>query len=186
MQGNNGSSIRNNPNPQQQRGVSMVEACIVVAIAGILAGTALPSFKDQLDKRSIEGKSAEVRTDLMFARSEAVARNEGVRVSFYDGAGGRCYVVHTGSRADCSCDGTGPAVCTGGAVALKTVNPSGGVQVVANVSSLRFDPTNGTTAPAGTVCTVPDRGRSLHHVVSITGRFRSCAPATAGAPCAPC
>jgi type IV fimbrial biogenesis protein FimT len=171
---------------RQQRGVSMIEACMVLAIAGILAGSALPSFKDTIDKRSIEGVSSEVRTDLMYARSEAVARNDGVRISFYQGAAGRCYVVHTGARADCACDGSGPAVCTAGAVALKTVNESGGVQVVANVSSLRFDPTNGTTSPTGTVCTVPAKGRAVHNVVSLLGRVRTCSPAAAGAPCAPC
>jgi type IV fimbrial biogenesis protein FimT len=168
----------------QQRGVTMIEACITLAIAGILAGSALPSFKDSLDKRKVEGISSEVGTDLRYARSEAVARNAGVRVSFYPG----CYVVHTGDRADCRCNGDGPAVCTSDAVALKTVNavPAGGVQVVSNVSSMRFDPSHGTTSPTGTVCTVPASGRSVHHVVSIMGRVRTCSPATIGAPCAPC
>ena len=168
----------------QQRGVTMIEACITLAITGILAGTALPSFKESFDKRRVEGLSSEVGTDLRYARSEAVARNTGVRVSFYQG----CYVVHTGSRADCQCDGQGPAVCTGDAVALKTVNSgeTRGVQIVSNVSSLRFDQTNGTTSPTGTVCTVPASGRSVHHVVNILGRVRTCSPAAAGAPCAPC
>jgi type IV fimbrial biogenesis protein FimT len=169
---------------KQQRGVTMVEACITLAIAGILAGSALPSFKDSLDKRQVEGFSSEVGTDLRYARSEAVARNTGVRVSFHQA----CYVVHTGSRDDCVCDGQGPAVCTGEAVALKTVNAASarGVQIVANVPSLRFDPINGTTSPTGTVCTVPASGRSVHHVVSLMGRVRTCSPAAAGAPCAPC
>ena len=168
----------------KQRGVTMVEACITLAIAGILAGSALPSFTESLDKRQVEGVSSEVGTDLRYARSEAVARNTGVRVSFYPA----CYVVHTGNRADCACDGQGPAVCSGDAVALKTVNTASGrgVQIVANVSSMRFDPTHGTTSPTGTVCTVPASGRSVHHVVSIMGRVRSCSPAVAGAPCAPC
>jgi type IV fimbrial biogenesis protein FimT len=168
----------------QQRGVTMIEACITLAIASILAGSALPSFKDSLDKRKVEGISSEVGTDLRYARSEAVARNTGVRVSFHQG----CYVVHTGSRDDCRCDGQGPAVCTGDAVALKTVNSAQtrGVQVVANVSSLRFDPTNGTTSPTGTVCTVPANGRSVHHVVSLMGRVRICSPVAVSAPCAPC
>jgi type IV fimbrial biogenesis protein FimT len=130
--------------------------------------------------------ASEVRADLMYARSEAVARNEGVRVSFYEGTAGRCYVVHTGSRSDCACDGVQPASCENSAVALKTVNPRRGVQVMANVGSLRFDPTNGTTSPAGTVCTVPARGVSVHNVVSLTGRVRTCLPVTVGATCTPC
>jgi type IV fimbrial biogenesis protein FimT len=172
----------------QQRGVSMIEASIVLAITGILAGSALPSLTESLDKRKTEGVASEVGTDLRYARSEAVARNTGVRVSFYEGAAGRCYVIHTGNRADCHCDGEGPAVCTGDAVAIKTVHSaaSRGLQVVANVSSMRFDPTNGTTTPAGTVCTVPTSGKPVHHVVNIMGRVRTCQPAAANAPCAPC
>jgi type IV fimbrial biogenesis protein FimT len=168
----------------QQRGVTMIEACMTLAIAGILAGSALPSFKETLDKRSVEGVSSEVGTDLRYARSEAVARNTGVRVSFHRG----CYVVHTGSRADCHCDGQGPAVCTGDAVAIKTVNTDSarGAQIVSSVSSMRFEPINGTVTPTGTVCTVPARGRALHNVVNIMGRVRTCSPASAGAPCAPC
>ena len=168
----------------KQRGVTMIEACMTLAITGILAGSALPSFKDSLDKRRVEGMSSEAGTDLRYARSEAVARNTGVRVSFHQG----CYVVHTGSRDECQCDGQGPAVCTGDAVALKTVNSASarGVQIVSNVSSMRFDPSHGTTSPTGTVCTVPASGRSVHHVVNIMGRVRTCSPAVAGAPCAPC
>ena len=168
----------------QQRGVTLIDASITLAITGILAGSALPSFNESLDKRRVEGFSSEVGTDLRYARSEAVARNAGVRVSFHQG----CYVVHTGSRDDCVCDGQGPAVCTGDAVALKTVNAASarGVQIVSHVSSLRFAPTHGTITPTGTVCTVPASGRSVHHVVSIMGRVRACSPAAAGAPCAPC
>ncbi len=169
---------------KQQRGVTMIEACMTLAIAGILAGSALPSIKETLDKRQVEGVSSEVGTDLRYARSEAVARNSGVRVSFHRG----CYVVHTGSRADCHCDGQGPAVCTGDAVAIKTVNGGSarGAQIVSSASSMRFDPTNGTVTPTGTVCTVPARGRAVHNVVSIMGRVRTCSPVAAGAPCAPC
>lgn len=169
-----------------QRGVSMVEACIVLAIGGILAGSAVPSFRDSLDKRRVEGVASEVRADLMYARSEAVARNTGVRVSFFEGANGRCYVVHTGSRADCQCDGSGPAICSADAVALKTVNSARGAQVSANVSSLRFDPQHGTTSPTGTVCTGSEGGRAIHHVVSILGRVRTCSPVVPSGPCAPC
>jgi type IV fimbrial biogenesis protein FimT len=161
----------------QQRGVTMIEACMTLAIAGILAGSALPSFKETLDKRQVEGFSSEVGT-------EAVARNTGVRISFHRG----CYVVHTGSRADCHCDGQGPAVCTGDAVAIKTVNADSArtAQIVSSVSSMRFEPINGTVTPTGTVCTVPARGRAVHNVVNIMGRVRTCSPVAAGAPCAPC
>jgi prepilin-type N-terminal cleavage/methylation domain-containing protein len=48
----------------QQRGVTLIEASFTLAIAGILADSALPSFKESLDTRKVEGFSSEVGTDL--------------------------------------------------------------------------------------------------------------------------
>lgn len=161
-----------------QRGLTLIEACATLTVIGILAGSALPAFDGFALTRRIEGQAAEVAVDLHYVRSEAVSRNEGVRVSFHDVAGGSCTLIHTGSTADCSCSSAGAAQCTNGATALKTLfQPSGsGVAIRANVASMRFDPTNGTVTPAGTVRVTGTDGRAVHHVVNILGRVRSCSP----------
>ena len=171
-----------------QRGLTLIETCATLAIASILAGTALPSFIESKNKRVVDGIAAELATDLHYVRSEAVTRNEGVRISFYSGGAGRCYVIHTGSRNDCRCDGGVPAQCGNGAVALKSVfQPAGHpVQVVANVSTMRFDQTNGTATTGGTVCVVPASGREIRHVVNIMGRVRTCSPVVSNGVCERC
>ena len=45
----------------------------------------------------------------------AVARNAPLRISFESGAGGSCYVIHTGAANQCSCAADGTAVCQGDA-----------------------------------------------------------------------
>jgi type IV fimbrial biogenesis protein FimT len=87
-------------------------------------------------------------------------------------------VIHTGAAGDCPCDNIGVAQCTNGSTALKTVfHPADrSVSVQANVASMRFDPTNGTVTPAGTVRVIAADGRAVHHVVNIMGRVRSCSP----------
>ena len=151
-----------------QRGLTMIGTCMALALAGILASTALRM--------------------LLEARSEAVARNEGVRFSFYESPAGRCYVIHTGDRSDCRCEGGGPAQCDGEAVALRSAfQPIGApAQLVASVNSILFNARNGMALPGGTVCVVPSTGRQIRHTVNPTGRVRNCSPAAAAGACEPC
>ena len=161
-----------------QRGLSLIECCATLAVVSILAATALPSFDELLNLRRLEGQAGELAIDLRYVRAEAVDRNEGVRVRFDNTAGGTCTLIHTGAAADCRCDSQGAAQCSSGATALKTqfYPSSSGMSVQANVSSMRFDPTNGTVSPAGTVRVIAADGRAIHHVVNIVGRVRSCSP----------
>jgi len=170
--------MQHDDNRNQQRGLTLVEMAATLAVAAILAGTAVPSLQDSSKKRVLHGTAAQLATDLQFARSEAIARNEGVRVSFHALAGAACMVIHTGTTNDCNCSDQGVAQCTGSAVLIKSsyFAASSGVAVTANVASMRFDSTLGTVTPAGTVRVASASGPSVHHVVSMLGRLRSCSP----------
>jgi type IV fimbrial biogenesis protein FimT len=168
-------SSRNN----RQRGVTLVETMIVVAVSAVVLGTAAPSFRQMSARHQVEGPAIELASDLLFARSEAISRNESVRVSFQSPAAGACYVLHTGDAGDCVCGGSGPALCSNGAREIKTVLLPAGrpVSVQSNVASMLFHPVRGTTTPAGTVKVLGANGYAIHHVVNLMGRVRSCAPA---------
>ena len=170
--------MQRNSFPSFQRGLTLIEACITLAIASILVGTAVPSFIDSNKKRTLDGSAGELATDLYLARSEAVSRQQGVRVSFHAVASGSCLVIHTGATADCGCDGGGVAQCTNGAALVKSnyFPASHGVNVAANVASMRFDQTNGTVSPTGTVRLTASTGPEVRHVVNIMGRVRTCSP----------
>ena len=163
---------------QTQRGVTLIECCVTLAIVSILAGTAVPSFMESNKKRVLDGSAGEMATDLYLARSEAVARGQGVRVSFHSVAEGSCLVIHTGSTADCSCDSAGVAQCVNDAILIKSnyFAASRGVSIAANVASMRFDQTNGTVSPTGTVRMTTSNGSEVRHVVNIMGRVRTCSP----------
>lgn len=162
----------------RQRGATLIETCIVVTIAGVVAGTTVPGLRGILESRRLGGTAAQLATDLQFVRSEAVARNRPVRMSFHQGTDATCYVIHTGNAAQCMCVADGPAVCTGGAEQIRTVRLPGrdAVSLQANVASLLFDPLHGTSSPSGTLRLVGTQGREIHHVVNIMGRVRSCTP----------
>jgi len=161
----------------RQRGLTLVEAATVTAIVAVLIGVAAPSLHDTVLRRQVEGVAAQLETDLQLARAEAVARNETVRMAFVRDASGSCYVLHTGAAGGCRCDGQGETRCMPGAEALRTV-PLGAaspVQIRANSASMAFDATRGTVTPTGTL-RVQSAAGSLHQIVNIMGRVRSCTP----------
>jgi Tfp pilus assembly protein FimT len=171
-----------------QRGMTLIGTCMSLAIAGILASTALRMLQEAHARAVAEGLSWELGAGLRHARSEAVARNENVSFSFYESHAGRCYVIHTGDRSDCRCEGSGPAQCDGEAVALRSAfQPVGApAQLVASVNSILFKARNGMATPGGTVCVVPSIGRQIRHTISTTGRVRNCTPAAFAGACEPC
>jgi len=171
-----------------QRGITMIEACMVLAVSGVLIGAAVPGLQGVIDARRIGSAASQLATDLQLVRTEAVLRNEPVRLSFYARADATCWVVHTGSAAQCTCNAPGPAVCGGGAAAIKTVQwPSRDhVRVQANVASMLFDPLHGTSTPTGTVRVIGAQGREVQHIVNVMGRVRSCSPLGAMPGYRPC
>ena len=162
----------------KQRGVTLIEACIVMAVTAILASTAAPGMQDLIDTRRLDGAATQLATDIQLLRSEAVSRNTPVRISFHATADGSCYIVHTGSVAQCDCAAAGPAQCTGDARQIKTVRVTAAdhVSMQPNVSSLLVDPLHGTVSPTATLRVIGTNSRAVHHVVNVMGRVRSCSP----------
>lgn len=169
----------------KQRGISLVEACVVMAVTATLAAVAAPSMQGMIETRRLDGAATQLATDIQFVRAVAVARNQPVRLSVYAGTGtdtgATCYLVHTGNSSDCDCFTTGPAQCSGSAVPIKTVALAAADQVTlqANVASVLFDPLHGTSTPTGTLRLIGTQGRAVHHVINVMGRVRSCSPQAA-------
>lgn len=162
----------------RQRGVTLVEACTVLAVLAVLVSTAAPNLQGLIDSRRLDGAATQLATDIQFVRTEAVARNLPVRLSFHVTADGSCYVLHTGNADQCECSAPGPATCTGDAREIKTValTAADRVSLQTNVTSVLFDPLHGTSTPTGTLRLVGQQGRAVHHVINVMGRVRSCSP----------
>jgi type IV fimbrial biogenesis protein FimT len=162
---------------RRQHGVSLVESMIVVAIGAVCVGAVVPSFEQARGRLHLEGASAQLQTDMQYARSLAVLHNRSTRISFSNA--NACYVLHTGSSGSCTCSGNGAAACAEGAEALRVVALGADARLAlhSNSASILFDGAQGTVTPTATVQISAAGGASLRNVVSLMGRIRSCSPA---------
>jgi prepilin-type N-terminal cleavage/methylation domain-containing protein len=152
-------------NRQKNVGITLIEVMIVVAIIGILAALAVPSFSATLDKQRITGAAEAVLGDLRWARTEAIKRNKIVRVAFTTGSPWS-YTIY--------------ADPTGSNTLLKTVNGSDFPSTTLSTASFAggvayttFDPVRGTNTNIGTA-TITSNNFSAGVVVSTLGRVRIC------------
>lgn len=163
-----------------QRGLTLIELMLSVALVALLAVWALPSFDGLLQRRQVLGVSAQLVTDLQYLRSLGLARRAALRLSVQtpsSGPGG-CYLVHTGAADACSCSGT-TITCTAGTELLRSfaLPTDSRLRLRANVASMRVDPRQGTVSPTGSIEVMAADGSALKHVINLLGRVRLCASA---------
>jgi len=175
--------IQPHPVPAQplrtaQRGLSLVEMLCSLAIMALLVGGALPMFNELRWSQALQSAASLLETDLHHARSLAVISGRPVRLSIQvPTAGGSCYIVHTGAAHACRCDGHGQAQCAAGAEMLRLVDQpvTAGIRLAPTERSIVFDGGKGTVTPTATLRLSDPDGRTIHQVVNIMGRVRTCA-----------
>lgn len=64
--------------PTNQRGVTLIELLIAMAILAILLGVAVPNFTTWLQNTQIRTATESIKNGLQLARAEAIRRNEPV------------------------------------------------------------------------------------------------------------
>jgi prepilin-type N-terminal cleavage/methylation domain-containing protein len=136
-----------------QRGLTLVEMMVTVAVLAILASVTVPSFQDMLARSRVQGVSNELATDLRFARSEALRRNTNVVLAA--AAGGGAYTISFGANV------------------LKTVALPAGTSLNAD-TVVQFEPLRGLAQTATlTIASVGTEAR-LSVVSDPMGRVRMC------------
>jgi len=105
-------------NKKQSLGFTLTELMVIVAIIGILASIAVPSFQDMIERNRLKEAVESLKSDLMFARTEAIKRSQKVTVSRKTGdAGAWCYGLTINATCDCAAS---PSTCE-----IKTVSGAG-------------------------------------------------------------
>ena len=70
----------------RERGYSLVEALVVMAIIGVISVVTVPNFVAQYRSFRFKASLRQFTTDIRFARQEAVSKNQWSRLSFVPGS----------------------------------------------------------------------------------------------------
>ena len=162
------------------RGVTLIEVLVAIAIAAILAGLAIPSFREAMARARLEGAVSTFAIDLQYTRTEAIrAGNKGADTSkaaaslVIDSSGTEYTVIVTPVAGEDRTD------------AEKVVKLPDGVKFTAG-KTIAFDGLRGTTA-AQTISASSDvLGGELNVSTNALGRVSVCSSSGAFAGYAAC
>lgn len=150
-----------------QNGLGLLEVLVCIAILGILATLAVPSYINLLEQRQIIAVAEAIASDFRWARSEALKSNSDITLTFEPGSAGNWLYTIT----------------TPNATLLKSVE-SAKIPEFSQVSldenlrdhSTSFNSTRGTTeGKNGTITLTSANGYyTLEVILSNLGRSRIC------------
>jgi type IV fimbrial biogenesis protein FimT len=154
-------------------GFTLIELMVVLAVAAVVIGLAVPSMSQFMLSGKLRAYSNEVVASAVLARSEAIKRNQSVRLCVANAAGDDC---ESGSWE------SGWVVITSDDQVLHRQLPiSDGFKILSATDELTFQPSGmGATAANLTVCRATPSVGSQERIVTIsaTGRTSVTKPTT--------
>lgn len=144
----------------QQRGFTLIELMVTVAIMAILAAIAYPSFTDLIARNRLKGATEGLFADLEYAKSEAIKLNQTVTLEVTTGASWNYTIKDAG----------GNKLKTVNSGEFRDVNLSGATNASLSITPLQGE-TNGTTV---TFQRASNTAQTMSVVVSTRGRIKIC------------
>lgn len=150
------------------RGFTLIELMVTVVVISILALVVMPSIADLVSKSRVEGVASELRTDIQYARSQALVLQRAVEVRT-DSSGG-AYLL---SCPDCP--DFDPELVAGNKKGMKNVSLPSGVSLSKDVV-LSFDSLRGQAVDFGSIEIKNSKGTAAITVsTTAAGLVQSCA-----------
>lgn len=160
-----------NPTTQSQWGLTLIELIFTIAVMGILAAVAIPSYSNYLAKQKVKSAAQSLSQDLRFGREEAVRLGRSVHLSHQSGPAW-CWGLNF--NHPCDCGSQDPAArCE---VSQGRESDFKGVTLQRSEPA-EFDKTQGRSLTPAVTEFASSGGHRLRVELNTSGRARVCVPA---------
>lgn len=169
---------------QRARAFSLVEALVVLALAGVLAGTAAPGLRQLLEAARLRAAVNDLCSAIDLTRSQAIARGRIVTLAPLEPGGvdwRRGWIVFIDANRNARPDGGEPVLYRQEAVSddivIRSAFSSGAVPLYLayNAAGRSCSSGNSLVAHWGTLSLL--QGRQARHIkINMLGRMRVCDP----------
>jgi prepilin-type N-terminal cleavage/methylation domain-containing protein len=162
---------------RRQRGLTLIELVVVLAVLGIIVASAVPSFAEALARQRLRAAAEHWLEHVYLAKAEALRTGQAVHFSVQTGEAA-CYGFRVGEPCDCSVTG-GAQQCT---LARWQADEAPGVTLVATTmadGTGRIEPVRGTVEHPGRLAWRAGTGQVLGVGLTSVGRVYACSPAGA-------
>lgn len=86
------------PPADNQRGFTLIELIIAMAVLAVVVGVAFPSFQSLIAEQRVKAASEGLAMSILYARSEAIKRRAGIDVSQLDSSWSNGWEVKQGTN----------------------------------------------------------------------------------------
>lgn len=160
----------------KNKGFSLIELMVVIAIIGIIASMAVPALMNMLQRNRLKTAVQSLQDDLQYARTLAIKQSQNIvinRTRTSTAAGDWCYGIST-AACDCTVtDTTANNYCNIKIVSGDAFNT---VSMFSTSLSNTFDFRRGTIGANGVTFNTANYAARV--VFSTVGRVRICVPTT--------